>query len=500
MTDHQLMRISRARPPGRRLFCCLLLLPLLTAAASAQEMVLDYLYRFDHPPVGPFHIMNAIEVSDNRAIVSSNQGLTLIDLAALPPEGTTDTLSHLPGLNARDIRRGDGGVFYVNVHRSGAVLGNGLATVRLNGGTLELSHLIVDEGLMLEKMHVDGDWLYVASHAHGLRVYSLANPLVPAFVVGLETGFVDAYAVTVVGTTAYVADGAGGLKVVDVGTPSAPELLVGETLETAVGTAEDITQRGGNVYVALGGAGLGFYPGGDPAHRQLVTFEGCAESMCWIGDHLVVGTIDGVVVFDVSGAVPEIVGGEVAARRGPSASLRITSGVNEASGNRLLCSNWDYLDVYQLKDFAEGNQPDISPSRQRIRFAPAGGTQHVTLSNNGAQPLTIYGVSCTNGAFTCDYAGGAILPGESVSCRIDYTDHNANASGLVRFSSNDPDESPLPIQVFGRTNYLDPGEIANDFTLPVISRNHETGEFNEEMFTLSDQQGKVVWFQVFGTW
>ncbi len=95
---------------------------------------------------------------------------------------------------------------------------------------------------------------------------------------------------------------------------------------------------------------------------------------------------------------------------------------------------------------------------------------------------------------------GAINPGESSTINISYDGSGEEASGIILISSNDPDENPLPIQVFGRTSYLDPGEMAIDFTLPVLTYDHDAGEFHEESFTLSDQRGKVVWFQTFGTW
>ena len=66
--------------------------------------------------------------------------------------------------------------------------------------------------------------------------------------------------------------------------------------------------------------------------------------------------------------------------------------------------------------------------------------------------------------------------------------------------SNDPDEDPLPIQVFGNTTYLDPGEASIDFTLPSIRRDELTGDYIEAPLTLSDHLGKIVWFQVYGHW
>ena len=66
--------------------------------------------------------------------------------------------------------------------------------------------------------------------------------------------------------------------------------------------------------------------------------------------------------------------------------------------------------------------------------------------------------------------------------------------------SDDPDEAVLPIQMYGRTSYRDPGEMAYTFTLPLISRDNETGLYSEETFTLLDHRGEIIWFQIYGTW
>ncbi len=480
----------------------LLLVTLVVSAApaQAQQMVLDYLYRYDSQPGEPDHIMNAIEVSGDRAIVSTNRGVTLVNLATLPPGGTSAYLDRLTGFNARDLYRGGGGAFYVNRHRNQPAMGAGLVVVRLNGNDLQLIDSIEETGVLYEKMCVSNGHLYVTAHAYGLRVFSIANLYAPVLVGSLAEGFTDAFAVAVSGDTAFVADGAGGLKVVDVGDPSNPSLMSGETLSTAVGTAEDVIWLHNTAYVALGGAGLGIYPGGDPAARTVFPVDGCAESLCRVGDHLAVGTMGGVLIYDLSGQLPERVGRETAARRGSNADLRICSGVSPATGDRLLCSNWDYLDVYQLVEAPSGTQSDITPGVQRIRFAPAGGTQEVSIRNEGTLPLTVSSVVTDPSAFECDYAGGVIGSGEAISCTIAYDGTGTNVGGTTLFYSDDPDESPLPIQVFGRTDYLDPGESAIDFTLPLLTRDPETGDFNEEIFTLSDHLGQVVWFQIFGTW
>ncbi len=482
------------------MFVLLLTVWLLPVTASAEHLVLDYFYRYNCQAGVPDHIMNAIEVPGGRAIVSSNRGLTLIDLDNLPTGGAMDYIDRQLGYNARDIYHGSEGIYYVNLHRRDPSLGAGLAVVRLEGDNLQVVDVFEEQEVLLEKMCVVDSYLYVAAHAYGLRIYSIADPLAPVLVGGLTEGFVDAFAVTVTNRTAFIADGAAGLKIVDVSDPTNPSIMDGETLDSAAGTAQDITNRDSVIYVALGGAGLGVYPDGEIERREVVPLNGCAESICWVGEHLAVGTLSGVVIFDVSGSEPELVGGENTARRETTAALRICSGVNSASNSRLLCSDWNYLDVYRLTEESSGTEADITSSHQRIRFAPEGGMQQVTLTNDGSFPVVIDGISSTNHAFDCTDMDGAINPGESSTINISYDGSGEEASGIILISSNDPDENPLPIQVFGRTSYLDPGEMAIDFTLPVLTYDHDAGEFHEESFTLSDQRGKVVWFQTFGTW
>ena len=126
----------------------------------------------------------------------------------------------------------------------------------------------------------------------------------------------------------------------------------------------------------------------------------------------------------------------------------------------------------------------------------------MTVSNDGAGALNVSSVGSTSSAFSASWSGGTLQPGESVTFDITYAGSGTSVgSGRILLQSNDPDENPLPIQVFGNTTYLDPGEPATDFTLTTLERDSQTGEIvNGPPITLSQQTGKVVWFAVFATW
>lgn len=466
----------------------------------AAETALDYLYRYEHQSGEPDHLLDAVAVDSHRAIVCGNRGLALIDLNALPLNGTKQYLYRLPGLNARDVYPAYPYVF-VNLHRGESEGPYGFAVVKIEGNTLRKIKVISETDALLEKMCLTNNYLYVAAHNKGIRIYDINDPENPTLVGRLDNGFVDAFAIAVSNDTAFVADGGGGLKIVDVNNKTQPRILAGETLATAVGTAEAITCKNGRIYVAAGGAGVAVYGNGDILSRKIIPIGGAAEDVCWVDDYLAVSNLNGVVIFKQgsSGALIKV-GRETTARRGKG-TLRLCEGIGAAAGHRILCADWNYLDVYRITPVDESTQADISCDVQRIRFAPEGGAKTVTVTNNGGGTLTISNVS--NSAadlFHTSFTGAALAPGQSIQFEITYNGSGTNAAALISLASNDPDENPLPIEVFGRTPYLDPGEEAVDFTLPALSMDHETGQMKEKMFTLSQHRGQIVWFQVYGSW
>ncbi len=183
-----------------------------------------------------------------------------MDLTALPQNGTQNYLHRLTGVNARNVYQKDSQYFFVNINRGESRSSHGFTVVKLNGNTLQ-SVVTIDEGdtVLYEKMCIDGDYLYVAAHSNGIRIYQISNPESPVMAGLLQTGFIDAWAIAVDGDTAYVADGPAGLKIVDVSNKSTPVIVDGEDLDTAEGTYEDVLARDGRVYAAAGGAGVAVY-------------------------------------------------------------------------------------------------------------------------------------------------------------------------------------------------------------------------------------------------
>jgi hypothetical protein len=472
---------------------------LLAVSASVEEIRLKYIGRYVRQGGGPDHLMGVESIADHYALVSSNLALTLVDLDTLPVGGTQQYAARLTGLDAFATYTRPDGYCYVHLRQGGLAV----VRVEVNPPSLTLVRQIAEPGVFYEKMQLVGDRLYVAAHAYGIRIFELTDPAQPSLLGALTTGLHDAFAIAVASQTAYVADGAGGLKIVDITNPAAPVLVTGEDPLSAAGTAEDVMVIGEHVYVASGGAGVAVYPRGVLTPRRLFDTPICAKHLARVGDYLAVADLGGLQVFHIEtdGSLT-FAAREQAMRRtspGGGLSLRLWHGVSAWGNGRVLAANWDAVDVYQLADPATFTQADVTATVQRVRFEPAGGSTTVRLSNDGATPLNIANIGVNAATFTVQPTQGLVHPGESLDLHITYAGGQPG-SAVVRVQSNDPDENPLPIQVFGDTTYLDPGEPAVPFVLESWTYDHPTQQFAYHPFDLAAQTGKVIYLQIYASW
>jgi hypothetical protein len=97
------------------------------------------------------------------------------------------------------------------------------------------------------EMAIDGSTLYIAGSSAGMVIYSLSDPVTPAFVTAFNpTGYGYTDGLTMAGNYAYLADGLYGLRIVDISNPAAP-MQVGKY------PAEPYNHSGSFGKVALGG-------------------------------------------------------------------------------------------------------------------------------------------------------------------------------------------------------------------------------------------------------
>ena len=490
------------------------LLPLLiclfvTASALpllSHALVLDYRARYDCMAKVPDHLLDVLAIDNDRFVTGGNWGLVLVQTSALPEAGGNLYLDHAPGINMRNLYYDGAGYLYVNVNAGTSHETAGFAVVKLEDDTLNYIDTFDEEGVFYEKMAIADDYLYVAAHSQGLRVYDLSNREQPLLVGSLTEGFVDAWAVAVDGNRAYVADGAGGLKIVDISNRLAPSIIAGETLETAIGIAQDVIIHGNHLYVAAGTAGVLFY-----RHRNLLECSAievgtAPKDLALAEPYLAVATMNGVAVLELeTDGQPRLVAFEKTHRRAEADSnsthLRICAAVDITPTYQVLCADWDFTDIYELVPAPEALHPDINCSEERLYFPPAGGCKTVTIHNGGSAPLQITAVENSSSAFTTNLTPCTLADGEKITVTVNYSGAiDADGSDQIAIFSNDPDESPLPIQVYGRTDNLDPGETAYDFSLPFLTLDPTTGFYSNVTRKLSDFRGKVVWFNIYASW
>lgn len=126
----------------------ILMMLVLQTVSHAEEKTLEYSRRYNCQQGEPDHLLDAVAVSGNRVIVAGNKGLTLVDLDALTPGGTSEYLHRLTGLNARNLYVYDGDYIFVNLNRNGDGGNAGFAVVKLNFNTLQLIDTFDETGII----------------------------------------------------------------------------------------------------------------------------------------------------------------------------------------------------------------------------------------------------------------------------------------------------------------------------------------------------------------
>jgi hypothetical protein len=466
-------------------------------ALAADPVRLKYIGHANDRLLSSKHIVGVETVLDHYAITSANNGICLVDLQSVMTDATSPPacLSLIGTLDATSTTTSASGYVYVNLRLGG------LAVVYLDPDALTLSYVdtISEPNVFFERMALAGDYLYVTAHDYGIRIFDVSSPAQPNLVSSLGSGLDDAYALAVEGDTAYVADGAGGLKVIDLSDRGTPVIVRGENPDSAAGTAQDVLIHSGRIYMAVGGAGVAVYDVGDLTSRRLFDTPISAKQLSVVGDLLAVADIGGIELFSIEadgGLIPVARKASLSRVRRNRPTLRLWYGVAAWGENRVVAAAWDSLDLYELVDPAADDQPDISVSTQRVRFLPDGGSAEIEIVNNGSGLLRLDRFTLLEPTFTLGRVRSRLHPGQSATLRIDY--HGGQpGTGVLLITSNDPDESPLPVQLLGATVRLDPTEAVPPFTLESWRLNQDTGDFSYGTFDLVEYAGKVVFLQLF---
>lgn len=160
-------------------------------------------------------------------------------------------------------------------------------------GVMFLGRYAIDTSTYLSGIHIDGDYIYLASQQNGMAIHNKEDG---AFVSSVVTGG-EAQKIVVNDGYAYLAARQSGLKIVDVRDVHNP-VLVGGYDTTGHATFVDYSQ--GHVAISSGGGGVYLFDVSDPAAPKLkerITECGYVNSVKMEGNILIVGSRDEGVFF-----------------------------------------------------------------------------------------------------------------------------------------------------------------------------------------------------------
>lgn len=167
-------------------------------------------------------------------------------------------------------------------------------------------------------MVTDGEHVYLAAGAAGLRVINISDATKPQFVADLDTAG-SARGVELVGTYVYVADLNGGVVVVDISNPKTPR-KVGEY---AITKAYSLKAAGNYLYLAAAGSGFVVLDITDRANPKQVgiNLEGSPTVVTVQGNFAYTDDVDtrGMMVFDVTNPARPVRRGVVGLGNAPGA-------------------------------------------------------------------------------------------------------------------------------------------------------------------------------------
>ncbi len=282
--------------------------------------------------------LNARRLSDDTLLLTTANGLGVLDIQALPPQISNEGLDSGQGVNyggERKLMIQDGiayvadwfsGIhlydisdgqrprllssFHTQGSPKGVVVRDGVAYVADDDHGLQIIDVsdprrprqlssLLTSGLAYTPV-LAGDLLYLASHRGGFQVVDVSEPAAPVLVADVDTPG-KSWSIQVRGDYAYVADDDPGLLIYDIRDPASPRLVA---RFDPGGAAEDVLLDGNTVYVAFFDQGVYALDISDPANpRELshVPTPGNARGLELDGDHLYVADwLGGIQVLDVS--------------------------------------------------------------------------------------------------------------------------------------------------------------------------------------------------------
>lgn len=386
------------------------------------------------------------------------------------------------------------GSIYIRFYNGKAAGNLAIGAARLDGLYLidatyfsapQLYSIYATENFAYESVDFQGNYAYAAAHQNGLEIIDIQEPLTPQRV-ALFSNLENAWDVFLDGNYLYVADGPGGLKIYQLNWPNLPQ-LVGQVATTSA--SREVIVVEGRAYVALGAAGFDIVDVSDPTAPQVIgNFQsgfGIVNHLEYSNGRVFTANWELVEVVDVTDPLNPVL---LATEDTPVRAMGI--GLWE---NRVYVADWSGFRVY---DFSLQSDADIHVKPSQFDFGFKGiympVSKEFTVFNLGEKTLTVNQILTGDPALTVSAANFSVPPGGNFSLNVTYNPPTQTPLfGNLTLSSNDPDESPKTINVFGGIPRLTVGDTAVNFTLL---------DLKGQAHTLTDYLGKTVLLAFFASW
>ncbi len=344
------------------------------------------------------------------------------------------------------------------------------------------------EGLTIEGIAAQGQFLYAAVHEGGLKV--VENTGTDLVLRGSVAGLTNAWHVAVEGDYAYVADGS-TLAVVDVSNPDTPA-VVGRVSLPGIGQSVEFDLRTNRAYVAAGQSGVlivDVTSKTEPVVLGAADTGGTALQVAIDGDFAFVADWNDVRVYDVSDPAAPVL--RATERISSDGAFPRVLGVAARDGV-VFAGEW--TGFYSLRFHADRSAPDMFVSERSIEFGNVAPGQQdaiaVVVGNQGTEDLVAWQVE-VSGPFTIDHDSAVIKPGELEVFELLFEpSEDSQQSGQLTIWSDDPDDQPLVSNVTGNRPGVGVGDEPPSVTVQLLDGG---------TWQLDEHQGEVVLLAYFAT-
>ena len=328
-----------------------------------------------------------------------------------------------------------------------------------------------------EGSDIYGDMLAVAAHEDGVLFYDISDPINPEL--NYSRSCENAWTVAFVDSN-HIAIGNGEFGVILEEISCIIDSCDGSSFLTQ-GSVKDLEVQDSLLFIAEGSHGISVYEISninEPVLLDQFDTQGLANKIAvFDSNKIAVSDWLDVKILEWTGETLELVGYKRTGKRTMSIGAR---------DSVIYSAEWQHLQIFS---FGEIEEADLDISSWDISFPSLetgeSDTFDLLVENNGQFPLGFSPPFLNHNDFQTINFPEYIEPGDTALAQIVYTKSNQNASGMMRITSNDPDESEIEVLIIGNYEGGIVGLDAPDFTLPIVA--NSSGDF-----TLSDHLGQIV--------